>query len=163
MMVSFNNPVVGVVVGTLFTALIQSSAASVAILQALSATGVITYGIAAPIVMGQNIGTCVTSMISSIGTNANAKRVACIHLSVNVIGTGFIMVVYGLANAFFELTFLSVSVEPLSIALIHTIFNVVIQLQYRSQYFICHKQATSQTHGLISRVHSSYDRGTPYP
>ena len=128
MMVSFNNPVVGVVVGTLFTALIQSSAASVAILQALSATGVITYGIAAPIVMGQNIGTCVTSMISSIGTNANAKRVACIHLSVNVIGTGFIMVVYGLANTLFELTFLSVSVAPWSIALIHTIFNVVITI-----------------------------------
>ncbi|MBR6554694.1 MAG: Na/Pi cotransporter family protein [Clostridia bacterium] len=128
MLVSFNNPVVGVVVGTLFTALIQSSAASVAILQALSATGAITYGIAAPIVMGQNIGTCVTSMISSIGTNANAKRVACIHLSVNVIGTGFIMVVYGLANAFFELTFLSVSVQPWSIALIHTIFNVVITI-----------------------------------
>ena len=128
MLVSFNNPVVGVVVGTLFTALIQSSAASVAILQALSATGVITYGMAAPIVMGQNIGTCVTSMISSIGTNANAKRVACIHLSVNVIGTAFIMVVYGLANAFFELTFLSVSVQPWSIALIHTIFNVVITI-----------------------------------
>ena len=128
MMVSFNNPIIGVLVGTLFTALIQSSAASVAILQALSATGVITYGIAAPIVMGQNIGTCVTSMISSIGTNANAKRVACIHLSVNVIGTGFIMVVYGLANLFFELTFLSVSVQPWSIALIHTIFNVVITI-----------------------------------
>ena len=126
MMVSFNNPVVGVIVGTLFTALIQSSAASVAILQALSATGVITYGIAAPIVMGQNIGTCVTSMISSVGANANAKRVACIHLSVNVIGTGFIMVVYGLANMFLNLTFLSVSVQPWSIALIHTIFNVAI-------------------------------------
>ena len=128
MMVSFNNPVVGVIVGTLFTALIQSSAASVAILQALSATGVITYGIAAPIVMGQNIGTCVTSMISSVGANANAKRVACIHLSVNVIGTGFIMVVYGLANMFLDLTFLSVSVQPWSIALIHTIFNVVITI-----------------------------------
>ena len=126
MLVSFKNPVVGVVVGTLFTALIQSSAASVAILQALSATGVITYGMAAPIVMGQNIGTCVTSMISSIGTNANAKRVACIHLSVNVIGTAFCIALYGGANLLFNLTFLETSVAPWSIALIHTIFNVVI-------------------------------------
>ncbi len=128
MLVSFNNPIVGVVVGTLFTALIQSSAASVAILQALSATGVITYSMAAPIVMGQNIGTCVTSMISSIGTNANAKRVACIHLSVNIVGTGFCMVVYGVANALFDLAFLEMSVQPWSIALIHTIFNVAITL-----------------------------------
>ena len=126
MLVSFKNPVVGVVVGTLFTALIQSSAASVAILQALSATGVITYGMAAPIVMGQNIGTCVTSMISSIGTNANAKRVACIHLSVNVIGTAFCIALYGGANLLFDLAFLETSVAPWSIALIHTIFNVVI-------------------------------------
>ena len=126
MLVSFNNPIVGVVVGTLFTALIQSSAASVAILQALSATGVITYGMAAPIVMGQNIGTCVTSMISSIGTNANAKRVACIHLSVNIIGTGIILALYGGVNMFVDLAFMNMSVEPWSIALIHTVFNVVI-------------------------------------
>ena len=126
MLVSFKNPVIGVVVGTLFTALIQSSAASVAILQALSATGVITFGMAAPIVMGQNIGTCVTSMISSIGTNANAKRVACIHLSVNVIGTTFCMLVYGGASVFLDLAFLDVAVQPWSIALIHTVFNVLI-------------------------------------
>ncbi len=126
MLVSFNNPIVGVVVGTLFTALIQSSAASVAILQALSATGVITYGMAAPIVMGQNIGTCVTSMISSIGTNANAKRVACIHLSVNIIGTGIILALYGGVSMFVDLAFMNMSVEPWSIALIHTVFNVVI-------------------------------------
>lgn len=128
MLVKFNNPLVGVLVGALFTALIQSSAASVGILQALSLTGNITYGMAIPIVMGQNIGTCVTSVISCIGTNANAKRVATIHLSINVLGTAFCLAAYGGASALFRLAFTEIPVSPMSIALIHTVFNVAITL-----------------------------------
>ena len=128
MLVKFNNPLVGVVVGALFTALIQSSAASVGILQAMSLTGGITYAMAIPIVMGQNIGTCITSVISCIGANANAKRVASIHLSINVLGTAFCLALYGGANALFDLSFSHLSVQPWSIALIHTAFNAAITI-----------------------------------
>lgn len=116
----------GVVVGALFTGLIQSSAASVGILQALSLTGSITYAMAIPIVMGQNIGTCVTSMISSIGTNKNAKRVAFIHIAVNCIGTVILLIILGLVNMFFDIAVADMPVSPVSIAMIHTIFNVAI-------------------------------------
>ena len=126
LMVKFTNPVLGVVIGALFTGLIQSSAASVGILQALSLTGSITYAMAVPIVMGQNIGTCVTSMISSIGTNKNAKRVAFVHIAVNCIGTVVLLVVLGVINAAFEIAIASRPVTPVSIALIHTVFNVAI-------------------------------------
>lgn len=126
LMVKFTNPVLGVVVGALFTGLIQSSAASVGILQALSLTGSITYAMAIPIVMGQNIGTCVTSMISSIGTNKNAKRVAFIHIAVNCIGTVILLIVLGIANALFDITAASLPVSPVSIAMIHTVFNLAI-------------------------------------
>ena len=87
MLTRFNNPLLGVLVGAAFTGIIQSSAASVGILQALSLTGSITYGMAIPIIMGQNIGTCVTALLSSIGTNKNARRVAVVHVSFNIIGT----------------------------------------------------------------------------
>ena len=87
LLTAFENPLLGVLVGAVFTGIIQSSAASVAILQALAMTGSITYGMAIPIIMGQNIGTCVTALISSIGVNRNAKRVAVVHISFNVIGT----------------------------------------------------------------------------
>ncbi len=126
MMVKFNNPVLGVLIGALFTGLIQSSAASVGILQALSMTGSITYAMAVPIVMGQNIGTCVTSMISSIGTNKNAKRVAFVHIAVNAIGTVILLVLLGAANALFDITIADRAVNPASIAMIHTVFNLAI-------------------------------------
>ena len=84
--VRFSNPILGVLVGALVTGIIQSSSASVGILQALSATGVITYGSAIPIIMGQNIGTCVTALISSVGANKNARRAAMVHLYFNIIG-----------------------------------------------------------------------------
>lgn len=126
LMVKFTNPVLGVVVGALFTGLIQSSAASVGILQALSLTGSITYAMAIPIVMGQNIGTCVTSMISSIGTNKNAKRVAFIHIAVNCIGTVILLIVLGIANMLFDMTIADMPVSPVSIAMIHTVFNIAI-------------------------------------
>ena len=126
LMVKFNNPLIAVVFSTLFTALIQSSAASVGVLQALSMTGGITYAMAIPIVMGQNIGTCVTSVISCIGTNANAKRVAAIHLSLNAIGTVILLSVYCALDAVFKFTFSDLPVSPVTVAMIHTIFNVAI-------------------------------------
>ena len=92
----FTNPVLGVIVGALLTAIIQSSSASVGILQALSATGAVTYGAAIPIIMGQNIGTCVTAMLSSIGATKNAKRAAVVHLSFNIIGTVIWLVVFSI-------------------------------------------------------------------
>lgn len=126
MMVKFNNPVLGVLIGALFTGLIQSSAASVGILQALSMTGSITYGMAIPIVMGQNIGTCVTSMISSIGTNKNAKRVAFVHIAVNTIGTIFCLILMGIFSGILHAAVFHLTVSPVSIALIHTVFNIII-------------------------------------
>ncbi len=126
MMVRFNNPILGVLIGTLFTGLIQSSAASVGILQALSLTGSITYGMAIPIVMGTNIGTCATSMISCIGTNTNAKRVAVVHISIKIIGTLVLLPLLMLTDWIFEIALLDAATTPFTIALIHTIFNIAI-------------------------------------
>ena len=121
---AFTNPLLGVVVGAVFTGIIQSSAASVAILQGFSATGSITLGMAMPIIMGQNIGTCVTALISSIGVNRNARRVAVVHISFNLIGTlVFLLGFYG-SDLFFHYTFMDMSVDPFLIAVIHSIFNV---------------------------------------
>lgn len=120
----FNNPVIGILVGALVTAVIQSSSASVGILQALSMTGSITYNMAIPIIMGQNIGTCVTGLISCIGASANAKRVALSHTLVNVLGTVILLPVYALGVKLFDFTSSSEAVNPASIAVIHTIFNL---------------------------------------
>ncbi|MBP3347232.1 MAG: Na/Pi cotransporter family protein, partial [Clostridia bacterium] len=125
MMVSFSNPVVGVLVGAVFTALIQSSAASVGILQALSLTGGVTFSMAIPIVMGQNIGTCITSVISSIGTSTQAKRVAAVHTLINFLATVIVLVVFYLLNAIVGFGFMDMAVDPVMIALIHTVFNMV--------------------------------------
>ena len=97
----FSNPLLGVLVGALVTGIIQSSSASVGILQALSATGVITYGSAIPIIMGQNIGTCVTALLSSVGTTKNARRAAVVHLMFNIIGTAVCLTLFVLADALF--------------------------------------------------------------
>ncbi len=126
MMVQFNNPLLGVLIGTLFTGLIQSSAATVGILQALSLTGSITYAMAIPIVMGTNIGTCVTSLLSCIGTNTNAKRVAVVHISIKIIGTLILLPLLVLANAVFTIPLMDQATNPFTIALIHTIFNIAI-------------------------------------
>ncbi len=126
MMVRFNNPLLGVLIGTLFTGLIQSSAATVGILQALSLTGSITYAMAIPIVMGTNIGTCVTSLLSCIGTNTNAKRVAVVHISIKIIGTLILLPLLVLANAIFTIPLMDQATNPFTIALIHTIFNIAI-------------------------------------
>ena len=121
----FQNPILGVLAGAVLTAVIQSSSASVGILQALSSTGKITFGAAIPIIMGQNIGTCVTALISCIGASKNAKRAAMVHLYFNIIGTVLFLVLFYVANAIFNFAFVSDSVTPFNIAIVHTIFNVV--------------------------------------
>ena len=121
----FSNPLLGVLVGALVTGIIQSSSASVGILQALSATGVITYGSAIPIIMGQNIGTTVTALISSAGANKNAKRTAFVHLYFNLIGTlVFLCGFYGL-HALLGFSFYNETANTFGIAIVHTIFNIV--------------------------------------
>lgn len=121
---AFRNPIIGVIIGALVTGIIQSSAASVGILQALALTGSITYGMAVPIIMGQNIGTCVTSIISSFGVSKNAKKVAIIHISFNIIGTVVFMVVFYGINAFVSLPFMEKPINAFGIALVHSIFNI---------------------------------------
>ncbi|MBD9199074.1 MAG: Na/Pi cotransporter family protein [Clostridiales bacterium] len=128
LMTAFTNPLLGVLVGAAFTGIIQSSAASVGILQALAMTGSVTYGMAIPIIMGQNIGTCVTALISSIGVSRNAKRVSVIHISFNLIGTVVGLIVLCGGNAIFGFPFLSDSVNAVGIAFCHTVFNVCTTL-----------------------------------
>jgi len=124
--VKFQNPLLGVLVGAVLTAVIQSSSASVGILQALSMTGVITYSAAFPIIMGQNIGTCVTSVISSIGANRSARKVSIIHITFNLIGTTIFLVAYLLASALVEsvAVFFAGTIDPAGIAICHSIFNI---------------------------------------
>ncbi|MBE6700299.1 MAG: Na/Pi cotransporter family protein [Ruminococcaceae bacterium] len=120
----FSNPVLGVLVGAIFTAIIQSSSASVGVLQALSMTGGITFASAIPIIMGQNIGTCVTAFLSSIGANKNARRVAIVHVLFNCIGTLVFLAIWSLVVAFVNIPFVNSPIDPFSIAVIHSIFNV---------------------------------------
>lgn len=124
----FANPIIGVVVGALLTAAIQSSSASVGMLQMLSATGQVTYGAAIPIIMGQNIGTCITAMISSVGTNKNAKRAAMVHLAFNVIGTVVWLIVFSLIRWLAAPVILSASADGVGIAVCHSIFNILCTL-----------------------------------
>ena len=122
---SFKNPILGVIAGAVLTAVLQSSSASVGILQALTSTGAVTYSAAVPIIMGQNIGTTVTALISSAGANKNAKRTAFVHLYFNVIGTIlFLCGFYGL-NALISFAFFNETANTFGIAIVHTIFNVV--------------------------------------
>ena len=124
MFVKFQNPIIGVLAGAILTAIIQSSSASVGILQALSATGAITFGAAIPIIMGQNIGTCVTALISSVGTNKNARRASFVHLYFNIIGVVLFLSVFYTANLFFDFAFVSEQVNSMNIAVVHTCFNL---------------------------------------
>lgn len=120
----FNNPFFGVLAGIVFTAIIQSSSASVGVLQALSTTGSMTFGMAIPIILGQNIGTCVTALLSCIGTGKNAKKVAVVHLSFNIIGTVLFLSGFYIINAIFPFPFMSSAVNGAGIAIVHTIFNL---------------------------------------
>lgn len=122
---AFENPLLGVLVGAGFTGIIQSSAASIGVLQALSQTGGVSYGIAIPIILGQNIGTCVTSIISAIGAARDARRVAAVHVLFNVIGTVICLTVFYLADMFFDFAFKDMPIGAVGIAAVHSIFNIV--------------------------------------
>ena len=125
LMISFTNPIVGILFGAVLSAIIQSSSASVGILQGLCVTGAVTYGAAIPIILGQNIGTCVTAMMGAIGANRNARRTAMVHLLFNVVGVlMFVVIFYGL-GLFIDWKFLSDSVQAWDISVIHTGFNLI--------------------------------------
>lgn len=126
--IMFKNPVLGVIVGALLTAVIQSSSASVGILQALCLTGSVSYASAIPIIMGQNIGTCVTALISGIGASKNAKRAALVHFYFNLIGTVIFMAAFYLLNVFISFNFLDDAAGAAGIAVVHSIFNVAATL-----------------------------------
>lgn len=126
--VMFKNPILGMIVGALLTAVIQSSSASVGILQAMCMTGAVSYGAALPIILGQNIGTCVTAMISSIGASKNAKRAALVHLYFNIIGTLLFMLVFYSINFVVDFAFLDEAAGVAGIAVIHSIFNIAATL-----------------------------------
>ena len=121
----FENPILGIMAGLVLTAVVQSSSASVGILQALTVTGAISYGAAIPIVMGQNIGTCVTAMLSSLGANKNGKRAAVVHLSFNVIGVVLVSVIFYALNAIVNFAFVSAAIDAWGVALVHTLFKLV--------------------------------------
>lgn len=125
MFIMFKNPILGVLVGAILTAIIQSSSASVGILQALAVTGQVSYGAAIPIIMGQNIGTCITALLSSFGTNKNAKRAAVVHLSFNIIGTTILLTLFSILTAIFKPAFLNSSASLVGIAVAHSAFNIL--------------------------------------
>ena len=121
----FENPILGILAGLALTAIVQSSSASVGILQALTVTGAITYGAAIPIVMGQNIGTCVTAMISALGANRNGKRAAVVHLSFNVIGVVAVSVIFYTLNAIINFAFTDIAINAWGVAIVHTLFKLI--------------------------------------
>ena len=121
----FTNPILGVLAGALLTAIIQSSSASVGILQALAVTGSVTYAAAIPIIMGQNIGTCITAMLSSIGANKNARRAALVHLCFNIIGTVSLLIVFCVVKAVFTIPLLGQTIDQMGIAVVHSVFNIL--------------------------------------
>ncbi|MDD6278982.1 MAG: Na/Pi cotransporter family protein [Oscillospiraceae bacterium] len=125
---AFENPILGVLVGAGFTGIIQSSAGSIGILQAFSAAGGMTNGMAFPIIMGLNIGTCVTALISSIGVSKNAKRVAWVHVMINVVGTLVLLPIVLILDSFIGLSFMDNAANPFGIAVMHTIFNVLVTI-----------------------------------
>lgn len=120
----FSNPLLGLAAGALLTAIIQSSSASVGILQALCMTGAVTFGTAFPIIMGQNIGTCITAIISGIGASKNARRTALVHLYFNLIGTAIFMIIFYTLNAVIDFAFMDTAANAAGIAVIHSVFNI---------------------------------------
>ena len=127
-MTAFKNPLLGVVSGAVVTGIIQSSAAAIGILQSISMTGQLTYGMAIPLVMGANIGTCMTAILSSIGVNRDAKRVTVIHVAIKVIGTVVWLIVFYAVNAIFNFSFMDNKVGIVGVAAIHSIFNIATTL-----------------------------------
>lgn len=128
LLLKFQNPLLGMLAGLILTAVIQSSSASVGILQSLCATGAVTFGAAFPIIMGQNIGTCVTAIISAIGASKNAKRTAAVHLYFNLIGTAIFMIVFYLLHAIVHFDFINDTIGVAGIAVVHSTFNIVTTL-----------------------------------
>ena len=124
-LVMFENPILGVLAGLILTAIVQSSSASVGILQSLTVTGAITYGAAIPIVMGQNIGTCVTALISSVSANRNGKRAAIVHLYFNIIGVVVYLTLFSIINAIFKFAFVDYTIGMWGVAGIHTVFKIL--------------------------------------
>ena len=120
----FSSPIPGMIAGIILTAVIQSSSASVGILQALCATGAVSYSVAVPIIMGQNIGTCVTALLSSVGTSRGARRAAIVHLYFNLIGTIVFMALFYLLHGAVVFDFMERAAQPYGIAVVHTVFNV---------------------------------------
>lgn len=164
LMVMFNNPVFGLAIGVIMTALVQSSSATVGILQALSMTGVISYGMAIPIIMGQNIGTCITALISSMGVSKNAKRVAAIHVYFNLIGTAVFLTAFYLLDTFIGFSFTDTAIEPAGIAVVHSIFNVATtvvlfpfakQLEKLARKTVKDKKATGKSAFIDDRLLNS--------
>ena len=157
LMISFTNPIVGILFGAVLTAVIQSSSASIGILQGLCVTGAVTYGAALPIILGQNIGTCVTAMMGAIGANRNARRTAVVHLLFNVVGvTMFVVIFYGL-GMFIDWKFLNDTVQAWDISVIHTGFNLVATavllpmngLLVKLAYVVIPKEQTPQKQELL--------------
>ena len=128
MFLTFMNPILGVIAGAVLTAIIQSSSASVGILQALASTGAVSYGAAIPIIMGQNIGTCITAMLSSIGTTRNAKRAALVHFAFNLIGAAVWLTVFCLVKTILAPIFLTQAADLMGIAVVHSMFNILCTL-----------------------------------
>ena len=128
MFLAFTNPVLGVIAGAVLTAIIQSSSASVGILQALASTGAVSYGAAIPIIMGQNIGTCITAILSSIGTTRNAKRAALVHFAFNLIGAAVWLTVFCLVKTILAPIFLTQAADLMGIAVVHSMFNILCTL-----------------------------------
>ena len=125
MMVAFSNPILGFAVGVILTVIIQSSSASVGILQALSMVGGVSWGAAIPIILGQNLGTCISAVLASIGVSTNAKRVAVVHVLFNSIGALVLLPIFYLANAIFHFAFVNTDINPAGIAVVHSIYNIL--------------------------------------
>lgn len=143
----FSNPLLGMLAGAILTAVIQSSSASVGILQALCATGSVTFGTALPIIMGQNIGTCITALISAIGAKKNAKRAAFVHLYFNIIGTVLFMIVFYTLNVFLHFAFLGQATNAAGVAVIHSVFNVIATICLLPFHRLLEKLATITVRG----------------
>ena len=157
LMISFSNPVIGILFGAALTAIIQSSSASVGILQGLCGTGVVTFGSAIPIILGQNIGTCITAILGSVGANRNARRTAMVHLLFNVVGvTIFVILFYGL-GLFIDWAFLTDTCSAWNVAVVHTCFNVAAtcvlmpmnKLLVKLAYLIIPSEGTPQKEELL--------------
>ena len=157
LMISFTNPIIGILFGAILTAVIQSSSASVGILQGLCVTGAVTYGAALPIILGQNIGTCITALMGSIGANRNARRTAIVHLLFNVVGVAMFVVIFYGVGLFYPWAILNQTAEAWDIAIIHTVFNITATavllpmngLLVKLAYLVIPREQTPQKQELL--------------